>query len=337
MKEHYVENLGDMVGLSINDVFYCTQITKKMTDTNAEYCEFQLQDRTGIVCGKLWESVSDEIQNLLHKAILVKGMVMQEQSKIMIVLLSIHEIMEQEWEYHQLFNGITVEVQTEYQKELMHCVQKVEDANYKALLERLFTPEFISTFSQIPGSIKKNHYYNGGLLVYSVSMALTSWRMRSYFELHDQNPMYSYLYNKDLIITASLSHAVGFVQELEPLPVRIRKEASFYLPTVDISIQMIGKLMEGIPFSEAKKGVLLHTIEAIWKEEIKPICMEGALLHSVRQILMQRERMSYFYYHHTPTKMMEHTEYSSLLNNYLYFDQYSTNQRKGEINEDSRK
>lgn len=317
MKQLYINSLAQHVGETIQEIFYLKNVLEKTTTKGKKYLELLLQDRTGYVSSKCWDmEIKEKVYSSKSQAVRIDGIVTQEYNGHIIIAVS---SVQQSYDYQEqdLFNGINSERTQKYKELLYTCITHVENVAFKKLLEATFH-EIEEKFIQIPASSRSYHCYNGGLLVYTISLVMTTIGICIDFQKYNETPMYAYTVDQDMVIMVGLLHSVGSVFELEALPDTIRKQPSYYLSTADITISYLSKVIEKkeIAMSTEEEGILFHMIKAVWDDNVKPMNLEGSLLNNIRRTMLQHSMLSYAYYKHNAQGIG--AEYEESLKNYIY-------------------
>ena len=92
----------------------------------------------------------------------------------------------------------------ELRRRLTRLIESVADLHLRALLERIFTPEFRALFEVATAAKLMHHAGRGGLLAHSVEVALICDHICDVFPGLD----------RDLLVTAALLHDIGKLREM---------------------------------------------------------------------------------------------------------------------------
>lgn len=289
MKKYYIKLFEQYVGKLIKDTFYLECVSLQRSNEE-DYLEVVLQDKTGrikAILGDLTEQ--DSLTYYQNIPVVVSGVVLQGlDGKITWNIIDIKKA--ETWNEEDLFNGLNKEQINEYKIKLYEAIKVVKHENYNALLSGVFE-EWMEKFSITPADYEENKFYayNGGLIVYSYTLAKTVSHTQNILEKNNIKPFYCHYYDKNLLITASLLHGIGVIKEIEPFPNFRRKTISDYLSTGENTLECLTEIMlkKKIFLSEEEKGRLFHAILATWDDRITPRCMEEMLLSYTRKILLK--------------------------------------------------
>lgn len=309
MKKYYIKLFEQYVGKLIKDTFYleCVSLQRSKEE---KYLEVILQDKTGrikAILGDLTEQ--DSLICFQNVPVIVSGVVLQGlDGKITWNIMDIKKA--ETWDEEDLFNGLKKEQINEYKTGLYEAINMVTNENYKVLLTEIYK-DIMEVFVKTPASYEENKFYayNGGLMVYTYTLVKMVCHTLNLLEKNNIKPFYCHYYDKNLLITASLLHGIGFIHEMTPFPNFKRKTISSYLSTNEITLELINEflLKKEISLSEEEKGKLFHAILTIW-DKVVPFCIEEMLLLYTRKILIEYGEYQCIPYQDKPVKMLEKTE-----------------------------
>lgn len=264
-------------GENIREIYLCKQRTSATTKNGKPYDSVILQDKTGVVDGKIWDPGSmgiDDFDSLDYVEITGKVTVFNGMTQLNIDRArKVHE-----GEYDPAnYLPVTDKDINEMFKELLGFISKVENVYLKQLLSKFFVEdaEFAKAFMNHSAAKSVHHGFIGGLLEHTVSVT----RLCEFYT--KQYPML----NKDLLITAAICHDIGKVYELSTFPINDYTDEGQLLGHIVMGSEMVGDKIREIPdfpkklANELKHCILAHHGELEYGSPKKPALMEAMALN----------------------------------------------------------
>lgn len=317
-KNIYISDISEYFTRTIETSFYVRNIAEKQTNDNRKkYFEILLQDCTGTIFGTVWEEYMEtEYETYAGKVVQVNGMVVQNQEgAYQLVITHIRPV--NEYLYSDYVNGISKKDTENYLKLLHKYIEAVKSPNYRNLLHHIFTS--IPDFETLPATLKGHHNFNGGFLVYSVSVTCLAKYMAHSLEQYNLNPSYVLPYNCDLIIAGGLLHAIGTVNMLKPFPEMKRIPESIPLNLHELTIRFLYQTLsrnDNFKLTEEEQTLLMHTIGCVYENtERKPMIREAIILKNAIQLQNDVTKLEYFLFSNQDKCG---SVFDPTLNNYIY-------------------
>lgn len=179
------------------------------TRTGNPYLSLTLQDRTGTIDGKVWDSVN-EVSSAFQRDDYIKIDAMAESYRG-VQQLNIKRIRPSEEGEITMedFLPCAERPLEEMQEELLSLLDTVENPHLKNLLDAFLSDEeFMSSFSTAPAARGVHHVYLGGLLEHTISVVKLCACFADFYPGLD----------RDLLLTTALFHDMGKVKELTSSP-----------------------------------------------------------------------------------------------------------------------
>ncbi len=241
-------------GQKFTGTYLCKQKQVLKTKAGKTYYSLVLQDRTGTADGKIWELnngiASFEAMDYIH----CDGMVTSFQGNLQMNISRVR--ISQEGEYNPAdYVPSTGKNVDEMFQEIMKYVASVRNPYLQKLLEMYFVEdkEFVKNFKKHSAAKSIHHGFMGGLLEHTLGVT----NMCQYFAEH--YPML----NRDILITASLFHDIGKIQEISDFPKNDYTDDGQLLGHIYMGARAIEDASEKIPGFPAKlKNELVHCILA---------------------------------------------------------------------------
>lgn len=317
-KNIYISQISEYFTQTIETSFYVRSVTEKQTRENKKkYLEVLLQDSTGTIFGTIWEEyMNAEFTGYTGRVVQISGMVIQNQDNSYQIVIT-HMTPMEEYLYCDYVNGISEE-QTKRFLELLHkFIETVKSPNYRNLLKHIFAN--IPDYEKLPATLKGHHNFNGGFLVYSISVTCLAKYMINSLEKYNLNPSYVLPYNSDLVIAGGLLHAIGTVNMLKPFPEMKRIPESIPLNLHELTMQYLLQTLsqhEEIHLTEEEQSLLLHVIGCIYESsERKPMIREAIILKNAIQLQSDVSMLEYFLF---SNQDKQGAVFDTVLNNYVY-------------------
>lgn len=269
----YISELheGDMV----SEVFLCKTKTSGTSKFGKTYYSLSLQDKTGMIDGKVWE-LNNAIGHFeTMDYIMVKGKVTNFQGNNQLNIEMIRKADEGEYQISDYMPSTKKDIDEMYH-ELLAMIQKVQNPYLKELAMKVFVEdkEFAKKFKIHSAAKSVHHGYIGGLLEHSVCVA----------KLCEQ---YAVLYpqlNRDLLVTTALFHDIGKAEELSAFPENDYTDEGQLVGHIVMGTIKLSKLMDEIPgfpaklANEVKHCILSHHGELEFGSPKKPALAEALAL-----------------------------------------------------------
>ena len=237
----YISELheGDMV----SEEFLCKTKTSGTSKFGKTYYSLSLQDKTGMIDGKVWE-LNNAIGHFeAMDYIMVKGKVTNFQGNNQLNIEMIRKADEGEYQISDYMPSTKKDIDEMFD-ELLEMIEKVQNPFLKKLALRVFVEdkEFAKKFKIHSAAKSVHHGYIGGLLEHSLSVA----------KLCEQ---YAVLYpqlNRDLLVTTALFHDIGKAEELSAFPENDYTDEGQLVGHIVMGTIKLSKLMDEIPGFPAK-------------------------------------------------------------------------------------
>lgn len=269
----YISELheGDMV----SEVFLCKTKTSGTSKFGKTYYSLSLQDKTGMIDGKVWE-LNNAIGHFeAMDYIMVKGKVTNFQGNNQLNIEMIRKADEGEYQISDYMPSTKKDIDQMFD-ELLGMIEKVQNPFLKKLALKVFVEdkEFAKRFKIHSAAKSVHHGYIGGLLEHSLSVA----------KLCEQ---YAVLYpqlNRDLLVTTALFHDIGKAEELSAFPENDYTDEGQLVGHIVMGTIKLSKLMDeisGFPAklaNEVKHCILSHHGELEFGSPKKPALAEALAL-----------------------------------------------------------
>lgn len=242
-------------GDRINGIYLCKQKQSAMTKNGKPYENVILQDKTGIIDGKIWDPNSlgiDDFDALDY--IDIMGDVTSFAGAMQLNIKRVRKAAEGEYQPAD-YLPVSENSTDDMYSQLMTMIGSIGNTFLAALLKKLFVEDetFLKAFEGHSAAKTVHHGFIGGLMEHTLSVT----RLCDY--LAGAYP----LLNRDLLITAALLHDIGKTRELSAFPLNDYTDEGQLIGHIVIGAQIIHDIARDIPdFPVTLENQLVHCILA---------------------------------------------------------------------------
>ena len=261
---------------NIDSLFLVKEKYSGMTKTGNAYLKLKLADRSGEMEGRIWTSVevfaeSFEKDDFVH----VIGKSVSFQEHLQLNINHIERVDEEKILYSDFFHTSEKNREEMFQS-LVEISREIKNLHLNQLLQLFWEdPAFIERFKMAPASKWLHHNYLGGLLEHTLSLV----------QLVLKNATHYNGINLDLLLTASILHDVGKVDELSYHRSFDYSDEGRLIGHIILGIERVEDKIRQLPdfpkdLSTLLKHLLLsHHGQYIWGSPKKPMTLEAVMLH----------------------------------------------------------
>ena len=280
----YINGLHE--GETIRNVYLCKGKRSAETRNGKPYDNLLLQDKTGILDGKVWDPNSQGIADYDEKDFIeVFGEVISYNGNLQLNIRQIRRAEEGEYNPADYMPTTDKSVSGMYD-ELTAYIRQISNPYLKKVLEFYFIEDekFIKKFKGHSAAKTVHHGFSGGLLEHTLSVL----RMCEYFA-----GAYPIL-NRDLLYTAAICHDIGKTRELSDFPDNDYTDEGQLIGHIVIGVEMIDEAVRSIPgfppklANELKHCVIAHHGELEYGSPKKPALAEALALNLAESRLSLR-------------------------------------------------
>lgn len=246
----YISEVRD--GDLVSDIYLCKKKEILKTKSGKTYYSLLLQDKTGLLDGKIWEinNAIEHFENMDY--IKVEGQVIVFQGGNQLNIRRLRRAEEGEYLISDYMPTTNKDIEQMY-KELLEIIQKTKDIYLKQLLNKFFVEDevFIKEFKNHSAAKRVHHGFIGGLLEHTLGVT----KLCEFYA--SQYP----ILNRDLLITASIFHDIGKIHELSTFPENDYTDNGQLLGHIIIGTMMVDKKIKEIEkFPPKLARELMHCI-----------------------------------------------------------------------------
>lgn len=260
--------------------FILCEIRREETERSRRpFFSVRLQDAAGTIYGTIWqENMAESHETLVGKIVDIRSLVTKnEDGTYHLIIRDMRE--RQEYQLTDYINGLTEEESSNYLSLLWKCIRSIKAEPLRVLTETIF--QEIEGLEKYPATCSGHHHFNGGFLVYTVSVACMAKYMQQSLTLYNRNPSLSLPYNTDLLTAGALLHAIGTIRMVTPYPERKRIPCTIPLSLHELTIRHIQKAAGRMnpEITEDTLCLLFHIIGCAYEDNArKPIMREALIL-----------------------------------------------------------
>ena len=264
-------------GDRISGIYLCKQKQPAVTKNGKPYENIILQDKTGMMDGKIWDPNSlgiDDFDALDY--IEVMGDVTSFAGAMQLNIKRVRKAGEGEYNPADYLPVSTKDIPKMYE-ELVGYVKSIKNPYLNKLAAGYFVddPAFAKAFQFHSAAKSVHHGFVGGLLEHTLSVV----KMCDYFA-----GFYKEI-NRDLLLTAAMFHDIGKTKELSVFPENDYTDDGQLLGHIIIGTEMVSDRIRQIPdfpeklAVELKHCILAHHGELEYGSPKKPALLEAMALN----------------------------------------------------------
>ena len=246
----YIKDIKE--GETLNGVYFCKVKNELRSKTDKLYYSLTLQDKTGVLDGKVWDPNSNGIEDFsAGDFIYIQGQVTRYQSALQTSIARARKCDEGDYDMSDFIPASKYD-RDEMYKEFTGILNTVKMSFYKRLLDEIFKdPEFADKFKKHSAAKTVHHSFIGGLLEHTLGVVKVCDFMSKQYPL----------LNRDLLITAAALHDIGKVEELSDFPTNEYTDSGQLLGHIYIGANMVSTRIKAIPgFPKRQADELIHCI-----------------------------------------------------------------------------
>jgi len=260
----------------VDSLFLVKEKSSGITKTGNAYLKLKLVDHSGEIEGRIWTSVetfadSFEKDDFVH----VMGKALSFQEHLQLNITHIESIGEEEILFSDFF-PMADKNPDEMLRTLVEISQQISNSHLNQLLQLFWEDEsFTKRFKMAPASKWLHHNYLGGLLEHTLSLVQLVLKNVTHYEG----------LNLDLLLTASILHDLGKVDELSYHRSFDYSDEGRLLGHIILGLERVEDKIRQLPdfpkdLSTLLKHLLLsHHGQYIWGSPKRPMTLEAVMLH----------------------------------------------------------
>lgn len=247
----YISDIEDKE--SISGIYFCKEKGSGTAKTGKEYYSVTLQDRTGQINGKIWDTKASGIGEFgAMDFVDISAQTGEFNGAPQLNIKRIARADPGSYDPAEFFPSTAKDIGT-MKAELMELIASVKEPHLNELLMSFFGDAgFLERFSMHSAAKSLHHAFIGGLIEHTLGVANICAAAAG---------VYGPKVNRDLLVTGAILHDIGKTRELSPFPRNDYTDEGQLLGHIVIGAGMVGNAAdktEGFP--EGLKNELLHLI-----------------------------------------------------------------------------
>lgn len=271
----YIKDLHE--GETIRSIYLCKGKRSAETRNGKPYDNLILQDKTGVLDGKIWDPNSQGIAEYDEKDFIeVVGDVITYNNNLQLNIKQLRKASEEEYNPADYMPTSEKSVDGMYE-ELLGYIRGISNTYLRQAIEYYFVKdaEFVRTFKGHSAAKTVHHGFAGGLLEHTLSVI----RLCEYFAGAYE------IINKDLLIASAICHDIGKTRELSDFPDNDYTDEGQLIGHIVIGVEMLSEAIRTIPdfpivlANEWKHCIIAHHGELEFGSPKKPALAEAVALN----------------------------------------------------------
>ncbi|MCJ7749312.1 MAG: HD domain-containing protein, partial [Desulfobacterales bacterium] len=263
---------------NIDSLFLVKEKSSGVTKTGNVYLKLKLIDRSGEMEGRIWTSVEAFTESFdKDDFVRLKGKAVSFQEHLQLNITHIERVDEEAILLSDFFPMAERDID-EMLQSLIEISQQIKNPNLSQLL-RLFWEDgpFLERFKMAPASKWLHHTYLGGLLEHTLSITQLVLKNVSHYKG----------LNVDLLITASILHDLGKIDELSYQRSFDYSDEGRLLGHIVLGIERVEDKIRQLPDFPKDLSILLkhlllsHHGQYSWGSPKRPMTLEAVMLHDL--------------------------------------------------------
>jgi 3'-5' exoribonuclease len=236
MKENFVADLKK-AGTTLRTTFLVQSKEQKTTSAGAPYLDVNLQDSTGVIGAKLWDSDRHALDFDVDDLVLVEGQVESYRGTLQIRIRKISRCADETIDLADYLPRSEQDPEPMYAAVLDRLRAMPEGPLRTLLLAVTEDPAVAEKYKQAPAALSFHHARRGGLLEHVVSLiALADKVCDHYTSLR-----------RDLVLAGIILHDLGKIEEFNFLRSVRYSTRGQLLGHIGIALEIVGEKVRTIP------------------------------------------------------------------------------------------
>ena len=248
---HFIKDIKE--GEQLKSIYLVKARSTGTTKTGNEYYSVTLQDKTGSIDAKVWDTGASGIEDFnVGDFVEVTGSVSSFNNTLQIKVDRIRNVDSNEYDINDYFNASSKNLD-KMVAELDQIIASVKHKDYSRILKAIFidNTDFRNKFINHQGGKMVHHSFVHGLLEHTLYVTRIG---RDIANNYDDISV-------DLVITACLCHDIGKVREIAYYPLNDYTDEGNLIGHIVLSYEMVQNEYEKLKdYNVNNKNELLHCI-----------------------------------------------------------------------------
>ncbi len=262
---------GDRVSLEL----LISNVTRGVSNNGAPYLSLSLQDKTGSIEAKKWDSSEEDVAVCqLGTVIGLTGDVIEYRGVLQMKILSVGKIDQSQVDYTRFCIPSPIP-QPELVRKFNNYLNSIQNEDARKIVKAIIDQHY-DAFISYPAASRNHHEFASGLIYHTVSMCDVADILASYYANVD----------RDLLISGILLHDVGKTIELSgPVATKYTLEGKM-IGHISIMVSEIRACAERLNIHSEVPILLQHMVlshhgEKEYGSPVPPLTREAFLLHVI--------------------------------------------------------
>lgn len=262
--------------------FYLCKEKQTLKSRNGKsYFSLKLQDKTGVIDGKVWDLTKDIQSFDKNEVIKIEAISLSYQNNIQLKINKIRKAEEGEYDPKDFIPSTNKDINKLYEK-IKEYINSIDNKYVKELLENIFinNMNISQSFRTHSAAKAMHHNYLGGLIEHTLNIVdICDFLATKYPEV-----------NRDILVASAMLHDIGKIYELSPFPENDYTDIGQLMGHLIIGVELITFETSKIQnFPKEYKNLIKHCIvahhgELEYGSPKKPAILEAYLLHMADNI-----------------------------------------------------
>ena len=270
----YIESFRE--GDQVSDIYLCKQKQTLVSKVGKNYDSLTLQDKTGVVDGKIWDPNSAAIEDYdSMQYVFINAEVTIFNGKPQLKITRLRKVRDGEFNPADYVPCSPYDIDEMF-TELKKLIASVKNPYLGKLLKMFFEEDekFAAAFKLHSAAKSVHHGFAGGLLQHTLAVTKTCDFLASSYGI----------LNRDLLVTAAIFHDAGKIRELSSFPLNDYTDEGQMIGHIVIGSEMVTEAaakIEGFPhrlLTELKHCILAHHGEYEFGSPKRPAIIEAVAL-----------------------------------------------------------
>lgn len=248
---HFIKDIKE--GEQIKSIYLVKNKSIGTTKNGNEYYSIVLQDKTGTIDAKVWDTNSPSIEDFqVGDFVEIQGSILSFNNANQVKVDRVRNVDKDEYNVNDYFNTSTRDVD-QMIKELEDIIKTVKHKDYSRILKSIFieNKKFREQFINHQGGKMVHHSFVHGLLEHTLYVTKIGRDVAKNYED----------VSIDLVTTACLCHDIGKVREISYYPINEYTDEGNLIGHIVLSYELVQNEYEKLDtYNEKNKNELLHCI-----------------------------------------------------------------------------
>lgn len=296
-KTIYAAKIPENLGKEIRETFYLSAIKSTQAEA-ATWMELNLNDKTGMVVGRVWaEYIEPDYFGYEHRIVEVIGKVEIYRDRYELRVVKIIPVEQGQYDRADYVDEIPVERAERCANIVKEAISAMEDDRLKALCFRVMTAQIIKKMAQLPLENPYCYAYGGGLLAHVADMLEVADRA---MEVNAGSNRNSKEITEDLVRAGIIMYSVGTLKQFRSDSISYWRVSRGKLVGVAAeTVAQLALMNQGLPHDKKVQDMMqiTHVIMAL-NHAVEPQTKEAVIACMARDTVCAMAAWDECFYSH---------------------------------------